>query len=62
MLHWFDGGDLLTDFDEFPDELRKRDERFSEAGDMNFYPVGSTCYRKWLKMKATGKHDVEIKV
>ena len=24
MLHWFDGGDLLTDFDTFPDELRKR--------------------------------------
>lgn len=60
MLHWFDGGDLLTDFDTFPDELRKRDERFSEAGDMNCYPVGSACYRKWLKMKATGQYEVDV--
>lgn len=61
MLHWFDGGDLLTDFgDEFPEDLRKRDDRFSWAGDLNCYPVGSACYRKWLKMKKSGKFEVEV--
>lgn len=59
-LHVFNGGDLLTDFDEFPEDLQKRDERFDSKGDMGCYPVGATCYRKWLKMKNTGKYDVEV--
>ena len=59
-LHWFDGGDLLTDFDEFPEDLKKRDSRFSEGGDLLCYPVGPDCYKKWLAMKATGKYDVDV--
>ena len=60
MLHWFDGGDLLTDFGEFPEDLKKRDHRFEESGDLLCYPVGPDCYRKWLKMKATGKYEVDV--
>ena len=61
FLHLFDGGGLLTDFcDDFPEELQKRDHRFSSAGDMLCYPVGATCYRKWLKMKKSGKYDEEV--
>lgn len=60
MLHWFDGGDLLTDFEAFPEELRKKDQRFSESGDLNFYPVGPSCYKKWLEMKNSGKFEQEI--
>lgn len=59
-LHVFDGGALLTDFGEFPEDLRKRDVRFSEAGDMLCYPVGPVCWRKWLKVKKSGKYEEEI--
>lgn len=59
-LHWFGGGALLTDFGEFPEDLKARDSRFADGGDLLCYPVGPSCYRKWLKMKNTGKYDVEV--
>ena len=60
-LHWFDGGDLLTDFSEsFPEELKERDSRFGDPGDLGFHHIGADCYRKWLKMKKSGKYDEEV--
>lgn len=61
MLHWFDGGDLLTDYpDEFPKELQERDKRFEACADLNFYPVGPDCYKKWMQMKNTNKYEEDV--
>lgn len=52
VLRLVGGGSLLTDVTD--DEPHADD-----AGDMGCWPVGVTCWKKWLAMKATGKYESE---
>jgi hypothetical protein len=39
VLHWVDGGANLTD------DMTEKDD----GSDLGCWPVGATCWRKWLK-------------
>ena len=52
VLHMVDGGEFLTD-------VETDDGRANDGSDMGWWPVGATCWKKWLAMKATGKFSRE---
>lgn len=54
VLHMVEGGAFLTDA-----ETKNHD---NDGSDMGWFPVGATCWKKWLAMKKSGKYEQETEM